>query len=136
MKAGDSHDQSAARQNHKRLRKSLRSFLEHHPDIQVIGEATNGREAIERCNELEVDLILMDLNMPDIDGLEATRRITAGFPHINVIVLTMQSDHQSKVAALDAGAKAFVDKNNAVEELVDTIRSVVGGAQHALQSEF
>jgi len=115
-------------ENHKRLRKSLRSFLGHHPDIEVIGEAKNGREAIERCKELDIDLILMDLNMPDIDGLEATRRITAEFPHIHVIVLTSHFDNSYLAAALDAGAKAFVEKINAVDELLDTIRSVVGGA--------
>lgn len=112
--------------DHSYLRKALRSFLGEQPDIDVVGEARNGREAIRFCKEFAVDLVLMDLNMPEINGIEATRSIVSEFPHTIVIVLSMHPEKAYISAALEAGAKGYIVKDNAAAELVDAIRSIVG----------
>jgi DNA-binding NarL/FixJ family response regulator len=96
-------------------------------DIEVVAEAENGMEAIKRCKEFGVDLVLMDLNMPDIDGIEATRRIVAEFPQIHVIVLTSHSEKRYVAETLKSGAKGYLVKENASDELVDAIHEVFLG---------
>jgi DNA-binding NarL/FixJ family response regulator len=120
--------------DHKILRKCLRSFLEQQSDIEVVAEAENGREAIERCKEFGVDLVLMDLNMPDVDGIEATRRIVAEFPQIHVIVLTSHSEKRYVAETLKSGAKGYLVKENASDELVDAIHEVFLGNMYLSKS--
>jgi len=99
--------------DHKIVREGLRSLLEREPDIEVVAEAENGSEAIARAKEFRVDLVLMDLTMPGMNGLEATRRIVAELPEVRVIALTMQSDRRFIVKSLKAGAKGYLVKESA-----------------------
>ncbi len=117
-----------------RTRQSLRAFFasagpdlhnEGMPGIEVIGEATNGEEAVRLAASARPDMILMDARMPFMDGLEATRQIKARWPEVKVIVLTMHLVHRD--AAREAGADAFLLKGGSAEELVKTIVDIVVG---------
>lgn len=90
--------------DHPMFRYGLASLLGSHPDLQVAGEAQTGREAVTMAVELQVDVVVMDLNLPELDGVEATRRITAAAPHVGVLVLTMLDDDDTVFAAIRAGA--------------------------------
>ena len=89
------------------------------PRIELVGEAANGLEALQMVETTNPDIVLMDIQMPETDGLQATREIKAKFPDIKIIILTVRS--ASRTAALDAGADAFLTKGGATRELVDTI---------------
>src|SRR5215471_12324400 len=91
--------------DHPLVRNGLRALLASVPDTTVVGEAANGEEAIDRAAELQPDIILMDLHMPGLNGVEATRRILQASPHIGILVLTMLEDDASVFAALRAGAR-------------------------------
>jgi DNA-binding NarL/FixJ family response regulator len=92
-----------------------------HPEIEVIGEAANGREAIELARHLRPDVIVMDISMPQIDGIEATRLIKSEFPGIRIIGLSMLEDEQSVKNIINAGADAFVPKTASSAELLKAI---------------
>lgn len=111
-----------------RTRKGLRALLETVyltvadvacPPIELVGEAVNGLEAIQMVETTNPDIVLMDVQMPEMDGLQATRKIKAKFPGTKIIILTVRS--ASRAAALEAGADAFLIKGGATRELVDTI---------------
>ncbi len=106
-----------------RARKSLKALLSTWTRSAEIREASNGREALRLAEELPPDLILMDVRMPEIDGIEATRRIKARRPQVKVIVLSMYVEHGDE--ALAAGADAFVGKGEAPDRLLDLLSSVV-----------
>jgi DNA-binding NarL/FixJ family response regulator len=89
------------------------------PRIELVGEAVNGLEALQMVETTNPDIVLMDIQMPETDGLQATREIKAKFPDIKIIILTVRS--ASRTAALDAGADEFLTKGGATRELVDTI---------------
>ena len=91
--------------------------------ILEIREASNGREAAQQVEELRPDLVLMDVRMPEIDGLEATRQIKARWPRVKVIILSMYIEHRDEVLA--AGADAFVSKGEAPERLLDRVAAVL-----------
>ena len=97
------------------------------PDFEVVGEAATGREAVERATELQPDVVLMDLQMPDGGGMAATREILLASPHIRVLVVTLFEDDDSVFAALRAGARGYVLKDADEEELVRAIRAVGRG---------
>jgi DNA-binding NarL/FixJ family response regulator len=105
-----------------RSRRGLRALLATSPEIQVIGEATNGQEAIVMVDKFRPDVVLMDVRMPVMDGLEATRRIKSKCPSVQVIVLTLYNAYRNN--ALAAGAAAFLVKGGPSEELLETIRLV------------
>src|SRR5688500_9050793 len=90
------------------LREGLRTLLQSTPDIDVIGEATTGAEAVEQAAHLQPDVILMDIKMPDLNGIEATRRIVNTSPHISILIMTMFEDDDSVFAALRAGARGYL----------------------------
>jgi len=110
--------------DHAILRDGIRSLLERQEDIRVVGEAANGREAIERVQELAPDLVLMDVAMPEMDGLEATRQIKTRFPQVRVLILTQHDDHEYVEPMLRAGASGYVLKRSGGREVVTAIRQV------------
>ncbi len=113
--------------DHTIVREGVSALLELSPEIEIVGEAANGNEAMELAREQPVDLVLMDLDMPVMGGLEATRNICKEFPEIKVLVLT-QYDHKEHVLSiLEAGAHGFLNKSAASTELVSAIRAVYRG---------
>ena len=113
--------------DHHVVRTGLRAVLGSAKDIVVVAEASTGREAIALAARVNPDVILMDLSMSDIDGLEATRQITASEPHPRVLVLTMHEEEEYLAEALKAGASGYLVKSAAHHELVDAVRAVAYG---------
>jgi DNA-binding NarL/FixJ family response regulator len=113
--------------DHVFYREGVRAFLENAPDIQVVGEAGNGDEAIANAGELQPDVILMDLKMPGTNGIESTRRIHETYPKIGVLVLTMFDDDDSVFAAMRAGARGYLLKDADKDEVVRAIVAVERG---------
>jgi NarL family two-component system response regulator LiaR len=113
--------------DHSMVRKGLCAFLKNTPDLEVIAEARDGREAIEKCEESQPDVILMDLIMPDLGGVAATRIILERWPEIHVLALTSFQEKNLVQEALQAGATGYLLKNVTGEELADAIRSTYAG---------
>lgn len=113
--------------DHAIVRDGIYALLGLMADIELVGEATNGREAIERVEKLLPDVVLMDIAMPLMDGLEATRRICKQFPKTKVIALTQYNDHEFVFPMFEAGARGFICKTAASSELLTAIRSVYRG---------
>ena len=109
------------------VRSGLSTFLLAFDDLEYVGEAGDGAEAVERCLELHPDVILMDLVMPDVDGAEATRRIKEACPHIQVIALTSYREDDLVQGALRAGALSYLLKNVSADELANAIRAAFAG---------
>ncbi len=110
------------------FRVGLRALIKATSDMQLAGEASNGRDAITFAERLQPDVILMDLHMPDVNGIEATRRIVHTSPHIAILVLTMVDDDDSLFAAMQAGARGYLLKGAAKSEILRAIRDVAAGA--------
>ena len=113
--------------DHAIVRTGLVSLLETEPDIDVVGEACNGKTAISMALRLKPDIVIMDLMMPDVDGVAATERILAAEPTIKVLVLTTSTVSDDLARALDAGAKGVITKNAEYAKLVAAIRDVATG---------
>jgi NarL family two-component system response regulator LiaR len=113
--------------DHAIVRKGVRALLATERDIQVVGEAGNGEEAVAQAEALCPDVILMDLMMPQLDGIEATRQITAKFPSVRVIVLTSFAADEKVFPAIKAGAFGYLLKDSGPQELVSAIRQVYRG---------
>ena len=113
--------------DHAVVRQGLRSLLELHDDIQVVGEATNGREAVDLTSRSLPDVVLMDLIMPEMDGIEATRRIRAVSPSTQVIVLTSFSEDEQVFPAIKAGALSYLLKNVSPADLIKAIQAAYRG---------
>ena len=113
--------------DHAVLRAGLRVLLEAERDIQIVGEAGSGEEGIRKAEELRPDVVVMDLSMPRMDGLEATRRITAAGLPVRVLVLTVDAEADSLVPVLEAGAVGYVAKGASDGQLVEAIRVVSRG---------
>ena len=113
--------------DHPLFRRSVRAVLENEPDFEVVGEAANGVEAVRMADEIRPDVMLMDITMPELDGLEATRQIKAKHPEIAILVLTIHSDEQHAVEILEAGAAGYLTKSVFGEEIVHSIRGVISG---------
>jgi DNA-binding NarL/FixJ family response regulator len=113
--------------DHAIVRDGVCALLALTGDIEAVGEATNGREALEMVTRLSPDIVLMDIVMPLMDGLEATRRIHKEFPETKVIVLTQYEDREYVLPAIEAGASGFISKASASSELISAIRSVYRG---------
>ena len=105
------------------VRRGLRLFFEVFGDIELVAEAVDGRQAIELCDELQPDVVLMDLMMPEMNGIAATKIIRQKHPHIQVIALTNLQDDATVHQMLNAGASAYLLKSASVEELTNTIIS-------------
>ncbi len=116
--------------DHAVFREGLRAVLGSEPDMEVVGEAATGREVVERAAELSPDVILMDIQMPGINGIEATRRIRSARPDVGVVVLTMFEDDDSVFSAMRAGARGYVLKGADPSEILKVVRAVAGGEAH------
>jgi DNA-binding NarL/FixJ family response regulator len=112
--------------DHKIVREGLKSLLEKDPDIEVVAMADNGRTAVQLAGELKPDIAVLDIAMPEINGIEATRRISQDYPAIKVLTLSMHSARRFITEALSAGAKGYLLKDCAAEELVRAIHTVAG----------
>jgi len=109
------------------VRKGLRYLIEKEPDLEVVGEAGDGRAALKMAGETFPDVIIMDLTMRDMNGVEATRRIKADWPDVHVLCLSMHSESRFVTAMLDAGASGYLLKDCVDQSLAQAIRTVVGG---------
>ena len=103
------------------MRQGLIGLVKNQPAIEVVGEASNGREAIAQARKLKPDLIVMDISMPEIDGIEATRQIKAELPNVRIVGLTMHDDPQITPSMQQAGAEATLSKTISAAELVKVI---------------
>ncbi len=113
--------------DHGLVRRGIASLLADEPDIQVVGEASNGEEAIERARELMPDIILMDISMPRMNGLEATRRIKHDLPYVRIVMLTVSEEDRDLIEAVKSGAQGYLLKKLEPHTLADTIRGVMRG---------
>ncbi|MCB9422006.1 MAG: response regulator transcription factor [Ardenticatenaceae bacterium] len=108
-------------------RSGLQNLLAAQPDLEIVGEARDGEKAVELAETLQLDVILMDLRMPGINGIEATRRIHRASPHIGILILTVFEDDTSVFPAIRAGARGYLLKNTEQDELLRAIRTVASG---------
>ncbi len=113
--------------DHTLVRDGIRSLLAFVVDIEVVGEAANGKEALEQIRRLTPDVVLMDLAMPIMGGLEATRRIRKEFPGVKVLALTQYDDSEYVIPAIEAGARGFITKMGSFSELASAIQAAYGG---------
>jgi DNA-binding NarL/FixJ family response regulator len=113
--------------DHGIVREGLRAVLGPEADMEVVGEAATGIEAIERATELRPDVILMDIQMPQVNGIDATRRILDANPRVGVVVLTMFEDDDSVFSAMRAGARGYVLKGAPPSQILKVVRAVAGG---------
>ncbi len=113
--------------DHAMFRAGLRALLETEDSIDVVGEAGSGQEAVDRALELRPDLVLMDLAMPEMNGLEATRRISALNIGVSVLVLTVHAEEEYLIPVVEAGASGYLTKASADKDLVDAIQTVARG---------
>lgn len=113
--------------DHKIMRDGLRSLLEQLPGVEVVGEAENGRMAVGMVRDRAVDLVIMDVGMPDLNGIDATRQVMATAPRVKVLALSMHSDKRYVGEMFRAGASAYLLKDCAFEELADAIEVVLAG---------
>ncbi|RJE86059.1 DNA-binding response regulator [Paenibacillus sp. 1011MAR3C5] len=113
--------------DHKMVRRGLQVFLTSQKDMEIIGEASTGQELLEQAASLAPDIVLMDIHMPVMDGIEATRRLAESLPAVKVIVLTSFSDQDHALPAIRAGAKGYLLKDLEPEELANAVRRVHEG---------
>jgi len=113
--------------DHAVMRSGLRALLQQQEDFQVVGEASDGREAVSMSESTKPDVVVMDLTMPNLNGTEASRQITTKQPETAVVVLTMHSDEAYVLRALKAGARGYLLKESAEAELISAIRAVQQG---------
>jgi len=111
--------------DHKITRQGLRSLLEKQPDMEVVAEAEEGRTAVRLVRELVPNVVIMDVSMPDLNGMQATRKIVAEFPNVKIIALSMHSDSLFVIEMLKSGASGYLLKDCAFEDLERAIRTVV-----------
>ncbi len=113
--------------DHVVVRAGTRQLLERHLDIQVVGEASNGQEAVMLAAELEPDVVVMDVRMPGMSGVEATKKIKENSPDMSILVLTAHDDDEYVFALLQAGANGYLLKTAEADELLKAIRTVISG---------
>ena len=113
--------------DHEIIRVGLKTFLQTQPDFDVVAEAGNGQEALDRAMEFHPDVVLMDITMPGIDGMEATRKLRVLCPECLVLALTVHDDKQYLMQMLAAGASGYITKQAAADELVEAIHTIASG---------
>lgn len=119
--------------DHAVLRDGVKLLLEMQPDFKVIGEAGNGRDAVKQVSELRPDVVILDILMPELNGIEATRQILHNAPDTQVIILSVNTDSEHVFRALQAGAKGYLIKASAGSEVVEAIRTVQSGLRYLSQ---
>ncbi|RUT78332.1 response regulator transcription factor [Ancylomarina longa] len=119
--------------DHKMFRSGLRFLLNNVPDIKVIGEAANGSEFLQMAEKEPIDIALMDINMPEMNGIEATKIAMEKFPDLKVIVLSMHGEEVYYDQMLDAGVKGFLLKNSGADELIQALEAVMAGKSYFSQ---
>ena len=112
-------------EDHAIVREGLRSMLEKQPDMEIVGETEDGRKAIELVKELMPDIVIMDISMPSLNGIDATRQITSEFPDVKVIALSIHANRRFVTDMLSAGAVGYILKECMFDELVRAIKTVV-----------
>jgi DNA-binding NarL/FixJ family response regulator len=125
--AADSPSRIVVADDHPLIRHALTTTIDEQPDLEAVGEATDGLEAVELCRRFQPELVLMDVLMPKMDGLEATRRIKREFPRTSVLVLTAVDDPIYLSEALKAGAAGYVQKGATTQETIGAVRKVLEG---------
>lgn len=120
--------------DHKLMREGIKSLLEKHADLQIVGEAENGLDIIKLANEAVPDIIIMDISMPNLNGIEASRQIRAEHPEIKIIILTMHTDRRFIAEVIKAGCMGYLIKDCAFDELVNAIHSVMNGKMYISNS--
>jgi two-component system, NarL family, response regulator NreC len=113
--------------DHVVMRNGLKLLLERQSNFEVAGEAINGREAVEICEKEKPDVLVLDIAMPNLNGIEAARQISAKMPQIAIVILSMHSDESYVLRALKAGARAYLLKDSAEADLINAIRAVTEG---------
>jgi two-component system, NarL family, response regulator LiaR len=113
--------------DHEMVRVGLRDFLRVYKDFSLVGEASDGEEAVNKCARVQPDVILMDLVMPRMNGVEAIRQISLRYPAVKIVALSSYDDEQLVPAALDAGAVSFIQKNVTMAQLAEVIRKAKAG---------
>jgi len=116
--------------DHSIVRAGLRRIVEETDDLAVVAEAAHGREALQHINREPPDVAVVDISMPGLDGLEVTTRLAATHPHLPVLILTMHEEQQYVIRAIEAGAKGYITKQSAPEQLVKAIRKVHSGGRY------
>jgi two-component system response regulator NreC len=117
-------------EDHALFREGLRAILRDHTHIEIVGEATTGREAVERTKRLRPEVVLMDLEMPEMSGLEATRRIVHADSRVKVLMLTLYDDEEVVASCLDAGAAGYVLKDGPSDQLLVAMEAVHKGQRY------
>jgi two-component system response regulator NreC len=113
--------------DHVVMRNGLRLLLERQPDFEVVGEAADGRQTVEICDSLKPGVVVLDIAMPNLNGMEAARQICAKLPKTSIVILSMHSDEGYVLRALKAGARAYLLKDSAEADLINAIRVVTEG---------
>jgi DNA-binding NarL/FixJ family response regulator len=113
--------------NHTLFSQGVRSLVEQQPDFEVVGEAADGRQAVAQCRELRPDVVLMDVVMPGLNGLEATRQIRQEVPETRVLALSMHVDKRYVLGMLEAGASGYLAKDSPFDEVARALRAVAAG---------
>ena len=113
--------------DHRMVRQGLSALVREQSDMQIVGEADSGREAVGMAHEKQPDLVILDISMPDMNGIEAARRILAGCSHTKVMALSMHADKRFVAEMLKAGASGYLLKSSVFSDLVRAIRSVMSG---------
>src|SRR5579863_7576373 len=113
--------------DHTVIRTGLRLVLEQEPDLTVVGEASDGRQAVGLTDSLEPDVVVMDVGMPNLNGIEACRQISDSHPKVGIVILSMHSDETYVLRALKAGARGYLLKDSAEGDLIEAIRRVSEG---------
>src|SRR5476651_139264 len=116
--------------DHKLVRDGVKGILERGAEFRVVGEAENGADAVQLCRKSAPDLVLMDIGLPGMNGIEATTELLRHCPNVKVIILSMYDDENSVVSAIRSGARAFVLKKASSIELLEALRTVAGGGSY------
>lgn len=116
--------------DHQLFREGLVNLISSAPDIEVVAEAKDGKEATEKAKKIKPDVVLIDIGMPEMNGIEATRIIKKDNPQVKVIAVSMHSDRQFVKGALEAGADGYLLKNCTYRQLIDAVQSVISGKKY------
>lgn len=116
--------------DHKIVREGIRSLLEDEIGFNIAAEANNGKEAVEACEENDIDLVVMDISMPEMDGIEATEAIRSQFPDVKVLALTMMDEDEHIRNMIEAGASGYILKNSDRNEFIDALTTILDGKHY------